>query len=757
MAAMNVQQLARSSGFVVGALSLLSLLGCEGRDHYSGTSTGATDTLAVSPTVSVDAVVNGGRQTVSLSFNATDSSTLTDLTVTAGLSSLPPGWSGPSSFTCATVSTGSGCLLNLAYAPTVVGAGVLQIHYSYTDSAGAPQTGMLTVNYAGTTKNNIVATVSPAGQIVATVAQGSQKATVTFTTDDGNSASAFTLTTDLGTLPAGWKTSASSLTCGSVSTGNGCQLPLTYTPTAPASGTLSLNYSYKDNSAEAKTGTVVIRYSATTNDNIVGTVAPTGQIGGPIGNAAQAVAVTFTTDDGFPATDLSVTSGLSSLPVGWSSSVNTLTCAHISTGAGCRVNLSFIPTATATGTLSLGYAYTNNAGTAKTGTVNIAYLSTSHNTVLGTPIPAGTVRVKVGANKQIQLVFTTNDGNTATHFKVTSDLTALPAGWSGTNGFACAAVNSGTGCSLPLRYAPVTNATGTLTLNVSYTDSAFTAQTGSVSVQYSNPHVYTLGPITDLCSIIANGTLNTCAQTATSADTTSTTGGSSYGPGTFSGGYGYIPGANSDFDTCTLESDGTLDDCVSTSLESGEVVYAIASYANYVYIDYYDDIQVCTIGTAGSLVNCVVTASTSGISDPYGIAANARYAYIVDYALPSMCIVSPTDGTLNDCSAVTITANNAALNGTAQVKIYGNYVYAPDGGAGVVTCAIASDGSLPNCTTYSTGSYAADIAILDTDAYVSSGSDIYHCTVDQATGALSACALSDGTPASNNIGGVIVQ
>jgi hypothetical protein len=94
----------------------------------------------------------------------------------------------------------------------------------------------------------------------------------------------------------------------------------------------------------------------------------------------------------------------------------------------------------------------------------------------------------------------------------------------------------------------------------------------------------------------------------------------------------------------------------------------------------------------------VVTASTSGISDPYGIAANASFAYIVDYSVPSMCVVSPTDGTLNTCSAIAITANNAGLNGAAQIKIYGNYVYAPDGNAGVVTCAIANDGSLPNCT-----------------------------------------------------------
>ena len=755
---MDVQKVARRLALVSAALSLFNVVGCSSSHNSSAPAASpVTDTLAVSPTVGVDAVINGGRQTVSLSFNSTDSSNLTNLKVTAGLSTLPAGWSGPSSFSCSTVSTGSGCVLNLVYAPAAVASGALKLDYSYTDSAGAAQTGTATVNYAGTTNNNVVGTVSPTGQIVATVAQGSQVATVTFTTDDGNSASAFTLTTELSTLPAGWSTSASSLTCGSVSTGNGCELSLTYAPTVPASGSLSLAYSYKDNSGDTKTGTVVIRYAATANDNIVGTVAPTGQIGGPIGNAAQAVTVTFTTDDGFPATGLSVTSGLSSLPVGWSASANSLTCASISTGAGCRLSLSFIPTPTATGTLALRYAYANNAGTAKTGTVNIAYQSTSHNAVVGTPNPGGTVRVRVGETKQIQVTFTTNDGNTATNFKVTSDLNALPAGWSGANGFACDAVNSGIGCSLPLSYAPVTNATGILTLNFSYTDSAFTAQMGSVDVQYSNPHVYALGPITEFCSIIANGTLNTCAQTATSADTSNMGGGSAYGPGTFSGGYAYIPGANSDFDTCALERDGPLDNCTPTSLESSEVVYGIATYGNYVYLDYYDDIRVCTIGTAGSLNNCAVTASTSGISDPYGVAANASFAYIVNYSIPAMCVVSPTDGTLNACSAITITANNAGLNGAAQIKIYGNYVYAPAGSAGVVTCAIANDGSLPNCTTYSTGSSSYDIAILDTDAYVSSGSDVYHCTVDQGNGALSACALSDGTLTNHNLGGVMVQ
>jgi hypothetical protein len=47
--------------------------------------------------------------------------------------------------------------------------------------------------------------------------------------------------------------------------------------------------------------------------------------------------------------------------------------------------------------------------------------------------------------------------------------------------------------------------------------------------------------------------------------------------------------------------------------------------------------------------------------------------------------------------------------------------------------------------------------LLDTDAYVSTGSDIYHCTVVQATGTLSACALSDGTLTNHSVQGLALK
>jgi len=344
------------------------------------------------------------------------------------------------------------------------------------------------------------------------------------------------------------------------------------------------------------------------------------------------------------------------------------------------------------------------------------------------------------------MTFTTNDGNTATNFKVTSDLTTLPAGWSGTNGFACAAVNSGTGCSLPLSYAPLVNATGTLTLNFSYTDSAFTAQTGSAAVQYSNPHLYTFGTDTYICSINADGSLGTCAVTATSATTVN-----AGGPAVINGGYAYVAGTSPNLYTCSFENDGALDACNGTTL-ANEPVYGFATSGNYLYINYYETFYVCTYGTAGSLTNCALTASSLPYTYDYGVAITTKFAYIANYSTPTMCLVSATDGTLNSCSYVT----NAALSGSGGIKIYGNYVYTT-GGSGIHTCAIAIDGSLPTCTLYTVSGYPYDITILGTDAYVTSGADILHCTVDQTTGTLSACAVSDGNGSNFYAAGLLAQ
>ena len=463
-------------------LSLVSLAGC-GSDH-GGTDNSATATPS---TASALAVVSGGSQTFSISFNASDKHALSDLVVTTDLTNLPQGWSGPTSFGCASVTTGSGCVLNLTYAPTGASSGTLVIDYTYKNNSGTAETGSQSVTYSSTTSDNVVAMASPTGQITAVVGANGQSVGVNFTTDDGNPATALALTTDLTSLPAGWSSTATTFTCASVSTGNGCQLPLTYAPTAAASGTLKIAYSYEDDSGTAKTGSLSVPYAATTQDDVVAIESPSGQVNAVVGASGQSVAINFTTNDGNPASDFLLTTDLTTLPVGWSSSVTTLSCASVSTGNGCHLPLTYAPVAAASGTLVLTYSYNDNSGTAKSGTVLVDYAATTQNGVVGTVTPGGQVNAVVGASGQsVGINFTSSDGNPATGFLLTTNLASLPAGWSSTvTTLSCASVSTGNGCHLPLAYTPAAAGSGTVVLAYSYNDNSGTAKTGTVRVDYA--------------------------------------------------------------------------------------------------------------------------------------------------------------------------------------------------------------------------------------------------------------------------------
>jgi hypothetical protein len=87
------------------------------------------------------------------------------------------------------------------------------------------------------------------------------------------------------------------------------------------------------------------------------------------------VTITFTTDDTNVATLLSVTSAdLTMLPTGWTSSATSLACSSVSTGTSCQLPLTYMPTASGAGMLSIAFSYTNNAGIQKTGmTVPVTY------------------------------------------------------------------------------------------------------------------------------------------------------------------------------------------------------------------------------------------------------------------------------------------------------------------------------------------------------------------------------------------------
>lgn len=224
----------------------------------TGTNNSVVATFSAGGIVSVPV---GATQTLSVTFTSSDGNAITGFGVSGSLSTLPAGWSGPSTFACATVATGSGCVLKLTYAPVAAGSGTLTLDYVFVNNAGTPNTrGSSGIPYVATTHDNVVGT--PSQNLAAIYIGGTTSVSVTFTTDDGYVASSLLVTAGLTTLPAGWS-GASSFLCAAVSTGNACQLNLTYAPTVLASGTLSLTYSYLDNSGTAKAGSVDIPYAAT--------------------------------------------------------------------------------------------------------------------------------------------------------------------------------------------------------------------------------------------------------------------------------------------------------------------------------------------------------------------------------------------------------------------------------------------------------------------------------------------------------------
>jgi hypothetical protein len=335
---------------------------------------GTHDSVVATPPSQVVSVEVGTTKTVSVTLTSNDGRAITGFAISNATGEvLPAGWAAPAMFGCKSLSTGSGCVLNLTFTPTIYEVGQsLTLHYVYVDDAMEPvTTDSMSLAYQATSNDNVTPTLAPIGQIVATVNAGSQTVTATFATDDGHPASVLAVTSD-GTLPAGWSAPSPS-TCATVSAGTTCQLSWAYTPTAPDNGTVTVDYSFNDDSGTMKTASFIIPYAATANDNVVGAVSPVAPISVAAG-FAQPVLVTFTTDDGFQATNLSM--DLSTLPTGWTATATPFTCSTISTGTACQATLTYCPPASGdNSTLQLNYGYSDNAGVAKSGSVNIAYTS----------------------------------------------------------------------------------------------------------------------------------------------------------------------------------------------------------------------------------------------------------------------------------------------------------------------------------------------------------------------------------------------
>jgi hypothetical protein len=452
---------------------------------YAGTA--SNNVVATpAPIGQINAASSTGTRSVSVNFTTDDGNAATGLTILTDLALLPPGWSSTTTaFSCAIISNGSGCQLALNYTPKLAGSGTLTLAYGYTDSSGMARTGAVNLPYSTTANGNVVATVSPTGQINAIQKAGTESVTLTFTTDDGKAASDFVLLSPATSLPADWSSTASGFTCGTVSTGNGCQLSLHYAPTALTGGTVELDYAYISTAGAFTTGSLNIPYAATTDDNLIATAAPSGQIDAIVGELTPSASVTFSTDDGRTATALQMTTDLATLPAGWSSTDSSFSCAGVAGGSSCQLPLSYTPNAADSGTLTLRYTYLNNAGQSKSGSLNVPYRATTDDSVLGTALP-GSISVVSGTTTMVAITFASDDGNPASALSVTSGLAALPAGWSSAdNTFACSSVSAGGACQLALAYLPTNPDSGTLALGFTYTNDSGSVKSGTVLIPYT--------------------------------------------------------------------------------------------------------------------------------------------------------------------------------------------------------------------------------------------------------------------------------
>jgi Lactonase, 7-bladed beta-propeller len=531
----------------------------------------------------------------------------------------------------------------------------------------------------------------------------------------------------------------------------GCQLTLGYTPVAVGTGTLQLAYSYQSNSGVAKTGSVTVPYASTGHDSVTGNVSPSGQINAVANSGSQAVQVTFGTDDGNVATSLTLTSPLNALPAGWSSTAQSFSCANVSAGNGCQLGLVYAPGAVGVGTLTLAFAYVDNAGTQKTGTVNIPYAGSVHNNAVGVASPSGTISATIGNSQAVTVTFNTDDANPAAALSITSGLGTLPTGWSGASGaFSCASVPStGAACQLSLTYLPTSVASGTVTLNFSYNDNFGTTKTGTVTISYAstNPHAYIADPNSSpyLCSINSDGTLSGCTSMGLAFNIWDLA---------FNGNTVYMSNLSANnISICSVAADGTFSNC-TTGGSNMNGPSQIAIQGSHLYVADAGGsagVTVCSIDTSsGALSNCT---HTSSVGASRGIAAVGNYAYAGSSQGGStidVCALDATTGLLSNCAATTQSAWYwlTSANG---------YLYTSKG-AGVGVCPISTGGGLSTCATSTIAAGVSQIwavTINGSRAYVtaetaspppvfSTSFNVYLCSVSPIDGSLSNCAVSDG-------------
>jgi hypothetical protein len=498
--------------------------------------------------------------------------------------------------------------------------------------------------------NSVVATASTSGTVEVGVGGTGRNVAITFTTNDGLAASAFAVT-NLASLPAGWTAPSAIFNCETVSTGNGCRLNLRYAPNSGTSGTVTINYGYVDHAGKPRTGSIGIPYLATYGNNVVAATMPSGQVSAVVGGSAASVLVTFTTNDGKPASSLTLTTALTALPSGWSSANASFSCSSVSTGNSCQLPLAFAPTSAGSGTLQLDYNYADSAGSARSGSVDISYTATS-----------GSAHLYVA------------DG-------ISGNVVSCEIGGGAPSG--CVAI--GSGFSQPTSIAFYTDG-GSGNTYAYVSDSSFNAVIA--------------------CDVDSSGSFSSCANSGVGTGS----GAFNY-PGylTVAGTSLYVADSN-DFSgpvLCTIGSAGALSGCGQTNaVTSSNQVIAIAVSGSHAYISTPGDnglpnLLVCTVGNAGTLSACA--DSGTGLT-PGRMFVSGNFLYAIGIAV-DRCTIA-TDGSLGSCTAFSPTvgsstpsiASAAIHNGVAYVAYSSFNMSTSTFVSGVAYCPVAVDGSFVNCT-----------------------------------------------------------
>lgn len=436
-------------------------------------------TWTIIPTPPVNAVA-GFSQLISTTFNA-DISDVSQVYINLGnLSDGFKSLSGDQILCPSVADTGNTCEIFLNFRLSSIGSGVLNLPITYINNQNLSKSTTVPISYNVSSLNKI--TVSGPAKVDAPI-NGTRTVIYTLNTNGGNASG---LTIDLSQLAnySGWSSPmGNSYTCPTVlSSGNGCEIALTFSPTSiTESGFIALPFTYTNNANKSASGKININY-LTTVDNHTIYFAPTQTISPIYGN--KYVNFGFISDGGIIESLTMDLSNISNQYPGWSSEIGPeFTCPLVTLNSlGCVLQLKFHPESLSdSGILKLAYNYRNNAGITITSYLTLPYQTTPDNQVYTNPTYIKTAST---ANfiQNIAVNFVT-DKDEVTNFNIPNQ--TLPAGWSIVSNNC---PNTMSNCYIVMRFD--TNqlqafTDGSFQLKYTYTNDAGLNQIANLPVQYS--------------------------------------------------------------------------------------------------------------------------------------------------------------------------------------------------------------------------------------------------------------------------------